>query len=108
MKTSEDKTNALPCCQVDEIACHDCKYFGKPYCSSAALKDALEKISKLEDTIGQMILQMRGDCGVCKHRHEQRKTPFDIVKGEFSIPIACDSCMTKDNHPNWEYEGLPK
>lgn len=109
MKTPEEKTNALPCCQVDEIACHDCKYFGQPYCSSAALKDAMERISQLEDTIGKMILQMRGDCGVCKHRHAQDAAFRSAAKhGDFAMTDICAECIRKESRPNWEYEGLPK
>lgn len=92
---NEDSKQALPCCQVDEVACHDCKYFGQPYCSSVALKDAQERIGKLEKQIDRMLLQMHGDCGVCKHKA--------------AIGAPCVGCLTstKLDRPNWEYEGLP-
>ena len=92
MKTPDDKTIALPCCQVDEIACHDCKYFGKPFCANVALKDALEKIKTLEEQIDLMKIQMRGDCGVCKYRNDAR----------------CHMCLEKGDRALWEYEGLPE
>lgn len=108
MKTHEDKTNALPCCQVDDVACHDCKYFGKPFCASIALKDALARIAQLETTIDLMIAKMHGDCGVCKHRHEQKSIfRAAIAKGEFIMAKRCADCLTSEGRPLWEFEGLP-
>lgn len=95
MKSPEDTTNALPCCQVDEVACHDCRYFGQPFCSSVALKEAQENIRQLEKLINRMLMQMHGDCGVCKHKE--------------AIGAPCAGCLTsRRNRPAWEYEGIPE
>ncbi len=108
MKTHDDKTNALPCCQVDETACHDCRYFGQPFCSSVALKDALARISQLETVIDLMEGQMRGDCGLCKHRHEEEEAFRKSIRGgEFIMTKRCADCLTGEGRPLWEYEGVP-
>ena len=93
MKKDEAKTIALPCCQVDEVACQSCKYFGQPYCSNIALKDALAQIEELKTTIHLMQIQMQGDCGCCKHQDKEE---------------LCADCMRKLLRPHWEYEGLPE
>ena len=48
----------------------------------------------LEERIDGMLLQMAGDCGVCKHNGDTER---------------CVTCLfDKDHtHPLWEYEGFP-
>lgn len=91
MKTNSAQT--LPCCQVDEIACRDCRYFGQPHCVNIALKDAMNRIAQLEETISLMKIQMQGDCGVCRNKNK---------------PDVCAECRCIAYKPGWEYEGLPE
>lgn len=63
----------------------------------------LAYIEKLEEENMCMKIQMQGDCGICKHRHNatvRQDGPH------FSDP--CHSCIQKETRPNWEYEGLPE
>lgn len=63
---------------------------------SDVLSDALTYIHQLEETIMLMKLQMRGDCGCCKH-------------GRDGDMATCNKCLTmREYHPLWEYEGLPE
>lgn len=48
MKKDKGCTITLPCLQVDEVTCQTCRYFGEPYCSNVALKDAMKRIEQLE------------------------------------------------------------
>lgn len=58
---SESK-QGLPCIQVDETACHECRYFGKPYCSSVAMRDAFVHIRWLEKRVKKLtaLLEVMG------------------------------------------------
>ena len=96
----------------DEEGCEGCPYenicsFDQPYkveVDAANLIEELEaKIDKLDDQIIMMRAQMRGDCGVCKHRAGNR---FDANGVEISD--KCGECMMHETHPHWEYEGLPE
>lgn len=95
MKTPEEIKVGLAC----EVSCNNCPYHIKGSraigdCGSRAAKDAIDYIEKLEETIQLMIIQMRGDCGCCKHRTDM---------------ATCNKCLTgKGYHPLWEYEGLPE
>ena len=56
--------------------------------------DALAYILQLEERIDLMLIQMQGDCGVCKRRE---------IKDEI-----CAKCLSDTKRPMWEYEGLPE
>lgn len=109
-----DVVKALRHCALvpDEIGCEGCPYRGKcslehPYKveeDAADLIEALEaKVDKLDDQIIMMRAQMRGDCGVCKHRNRNRFDEINVFISEI-----CGECMIESTHPNWEYEGLPE
>lgn len=55
--------------------------------------DALAYIEQLEERIDLMMIQMRGDCGCCKHRNAKEE--------------PCRSCLNEEDSPYWQYEGLP-
>lgn len=59
-------------------------------------KDALAYIEQLEERIDLMMIQMRGDCGVCKHRNES------------AFQSTCSECTETEDNDLWEYEGLPE
>lgn len=77
--------------------CNGCPYQNEySFCKAAMARDIIECIEGLEERISLMMIQMHGDCGVCKHRNESA----------FQSP--CAECTdTKDNEL-WEYEGLPE
>lgn len=68
--------------------------------------DALAYINQLEETISLMKIQMHGDCGVCKHREDQRVK----ADAQFGVRLspACYECLSKGGRSRWEYEGLPE
>lgn len=95
MKTPEEIKTGLKC----EVSCNHCPYYngptppdGEEY-SIRVTRDTLAYIEQLEEQIDLMKLQMRGDCGVCKH-WETNGQP-------------CVACLLDHNRPAWEYEGLP-
>ena len=94
MKTPEEIKKGLACGN-----CFSCPYFTSVKdpgdCGGQAAKDALAYIAQLEETISLMLIQMRGDCGCCKHGRDM---------------AWCNRCLTsrEDYHPLWEYEGLPE
>lgn len=100
MKTPEQIKKGLVCPVRERgtlLDCSNCTYHGKNLkpCRIAVSDDALAYIELLEEQIALMKIQMRGDCGVCRHRDS---------KGE-----PCASCMIgAGSRPNWEYEGLPE
>ena len=67
---------------------------------------ALAYIEQLEEQITLMKLQMKGDCGVCKHRNDERK----LEDKQFGCRLSpvCYECLKKDGREMWEYEGLPE
>lgn len=85
----------LECCASDE--CHgdrgECPYQYTIICVSAMAGQARKYIEQLEERIDLMLIQMAGDCGVCKHRDEEIG--------------PCDTCMHDAERHGWEYEGLP-
>jgi len=99
MKTPEEIKQGLKCCGVmtaREMPCKVCPY--DRLCKEDPnecylLPDALALIERLEERIDSMLLQMRGDCGTCKHK---------IARDE-----PCASCLLERTRPNWEYEGFP-
>lgn len=97
MKTPEEIKKALKL-HKGGSSCTKCPYyggFGEDYaCMPGLITDVLAHIDQLEETIDLMKIQMRGDCGTCKHRD---------VRGE-----PCDTCGPDHNRPAWEYEGLPE
>lgn len=95
MKTPEEIRIGLECRgDKRDPHCVDCPYHGKGLtpCRIAVCEDALAIIDQLEEQITLMMIQMRGDCGVCKHRGDNR----------------CNECLNKYDRPLWEYEGLPQ
>lgn len=95
MKTPEEIKIGLAC----EETCFNCPYFKDSKsiadCIERVQNDALAYINQLEETISLMMIQMRGDCGCCKHGKDM---------------AWCNRCLTSrgDYHPLWEYEGLPE
>ena len=80
MKTPEEIKKGLECCSKPQLSnpCKDCPYDecgcvedGK----SNVTHDALTYIEQLEEQIMCMKIQMRGDCGCCKHRGKVEVTP---------------------------------
>ena len=71
-----------------------------------ALRELVEKYKQLEERIQLMLIQMKGDCGVCKHRTDERK----VEDGQLGCRLspACYECLKKDGRSMWEYEGLPE
>lgn len=106
MKKPDETKNTLPCCQVDEVTCRECRYFGQAFCANIALKDAMTKIEQLNETISLMKIQMQGDCGCCKHRNDDRV----IEDGQMGCRLspACYECLSRGGRSQWEYEGLPE
>lgn len=100
MKTSEEIVKAVECCFSNRNMCNQCPYhelhsFVTDDCIMALKADIVICILQLEEQNSLMKVQMRGDCGVCRHRDSN---------GE-----PCASCMMgAGSHPNWEYEGLPE
>lgn len=66
-------------------------------------RNALALIEQLEEENMCMKIQMHGDCGVCKHRHNSKKR-----KDGPSFIGPCWTCVHDESRPNWEYEGLPE
>lgn len=97
MKTPEEIKYGLECCPKYE-ACTlevcECPYFMNLMCSLDLMHDALAYINELEERISLMKIQMRGDCGTCKHRSDDNG--------------PCNACVLDENRPAWEYEGLPE
>lgn len=88
---------AHPCSEVT-YDCDKCRY--KDICDNTyscdVSKEALSLIAQLEETISLMKIQMRGDCGCCKHGRD----------GDMK---RCNECLlSREYHPLWEYEGLPE
>lgn len=106
MKTPEEIRIGLECRgDKRDPHCVDCPYHGKGLtpCRIAVCEDALAIIDQLEERIALMLIQMKGDCGVCKHRSGCWIGGRDIAKS-----ITCYECMMNESRPNWEYEGLPQ
>lgn len=83
-----------PCaCGGDETKCDF--YPEKRQSEKSELEAAQEKIRQLERQIDRMLMQMHGDCGVCKHKE--------------AIGAPCVGCLTsRRNRPAWEYEDIPE
>lgn len=98
MKTPDQIKIGLALCTSDEAAAdRPCPYGGN--CEECDDKqtlkaDALAYIEELEARISLMMIQMQGDCGVCKRRE---------IKDE-----VCAKCLSNPKRPMWEYEGLPE
>lgn len=97
MRTPEELKESLNACFV-KMSCAGCNYPRSTIgfkCIVDMCKDALTYIEQLEEKIDLMMIQMHGDCGLCKHKDE--------------MGARCAECVTsKKNRPNWEYEGLPE
>lgn len=96
MRTPEEIKIGLAC----EVSCNNCAYYKGTLdgedCSSRVIRDTLAYIEQLEETISLMKIQMRGDCGCCKH-------------GKDGDMRRCNECLaSREYHPLWEYEGLPE
>ena len=64
---------------------------GRAAKASKTARDAIEEAKERADL---MLIQMQGDCGVCKRRE---------IKDE-----VCAKCLSSSKRPMWEYEGLPE
>lgn len=102
MKTDEEiKLGLELCCQDGNVSNGKCPY-GRDCeeCDSDGIQrlkaDALALINRLEEENMCLKIQMRGDCGCCKHKEV-----------EFGFE-PCDSCIDKPDRPAWEYEGIPE
>lgn len=100
MKTPDEIKNikeGLKSCSSDE--CHgdngDCPYKNNVFCMMTMAGEAMAYIEQLEEHIDLMLIQMRGDCGTCKHKEERGQICYECLEKEQS------------NKTNWEYEGLP-
>ena len=114
MKTDAEIMRALELCTKDECApdnacpyaknCEECESLQELKNDAIALIGRVkaeislskEEIARLEEENMCLKIQMRGDCGVCKHR----EVGFGYE--------PCDSCIEKPDRPAWEYEGLPE
>ena len=110
MRTPEEIKRALTCCYMCNSCGDDCPYDDMgcdiDKCTSELAKDALLYIEQLEERIQLMLIQMKGDCGVCKHRQDERK--LDDKQMGCRLSPACYECLRKDGRSMWEYEGLPE
>lgn len=110
MKTPEEIKKALKL-HKGGSACGKCPYYGSFYddyaCMPGLITDVLALIEKLEEQVMLMKIQMRGDCGCCKHRGKVEVTTTG-EKGEYHLSRECAGCLNKEDRPNWEYEGLPE
>lgn len=108
MKTPEEIKKALRICvQHDRNKCDECPYDKK--CGrkdEGMLQDIIVLIEQLEERIQLMLIQMKGDCGTCKHRLDERK--LDDKQLGCRLSPACYECLKKDGREMWEYEGLPE
>lgn len=104
-----DIVKALNVC-ANEVGCDGCFLDTpcNPECVYELQRIAAKKIEELtqeneelRDQNETMLLQLRGDCGVCRHRHNSA-----ISADGLTINEPCYTCMTKETHPNWEYEAL--
>lgn len=91
MKTPEEIKKGLERCRLEASCGNGCPYHHEG-CGDAMRSDALAYIGQLEERIALMMIQMKGDCGVCKHRGDN----------------LCNECLAKYDRPLWEYEGLPE
>lgn len=94
--THEEVKKGLECCLAPLKKCDQCPM--KPYanCTHVLKHAALIHMRELEEKVSLMMIQMQGDCGVCKHKD----AGFDAE--------PCASCITNDECASWEYEGLPE
>lgn len=94
MKTPDVIKKGLERCKDDRCICDECEFSdGNVKKWRSLMGDALAYIEQLEEKISLMKIQMHGDCGVCKHRDEERG--------------PCASCLFDRKRSNWEHEGLP-
>ena len=98
MKTDDEIKRGLHCC-AHPMNCQTCPYNPKDTsiaCRDIMERDALALINRLEEENMCLKIQMRGDCGCCKHQEvEFGREP-------------CDNCIDKPDRPAWEYEGIPE
>ena len=107
MRTPEEVKKALKACAFGCF--HDCPYHDNPSnydCQELLVADALALVEQLEEKIQLMLIQMKGDCGTCKHRMDERKVADKQLGCRLSP--ACYECLKKDGRSMWEYEGLPE
>ena len=97
MRTPEELKESLNACFVKQscTGCHYTEFIDGIHCLATMCADAMTYIEQLEEKIDLMMIQMHGDCGLCKHKDE--------------MGARCAECVTsKKDRPNWEYEGLPE
>lgn len=98
MKTPEEIKESMRQCYgwlEGTGRCDKCQYNDLDLyaCGRKLTGDALAYIEQLEERIDLMMIQMRGDCGCCKHRNAKEE--------------PCRSCLNEEDSPYWQYEGLP-
>lgn len=95
MKTPDEIKDTLKLCYTGtcDTLKHRCPYSYEGNCTDIVMSDALDYIEQLEERIDLMMIQMRGDCGCCKHRNAKEE--------------PCRSCLNEEDSPYWQYEGLP-
>lgn len=107
MKTPEEIKKAMTLCAA---GCNsNCQYIEETEdyaCQELLMADAIALVEQLEERITLMMIQMKGDCGVCKHRLDERK--LDDRQLGCRLSPACYECLKKDGREMWEYEGLPE
>ena len=98
-KRAEDILRALRCTSAIAFSFKRAKAVC-PEWSESITDDAADMISalleennRLSETIMTLRIMMRGDCGVCMHRHG----------GIGKEP--CASCIMTEEHDSWQYEG---
>lgn len=106
MKKPEEINKGLKCCVGDIQDCKQCPYRDDECCMYRVKHDAYIRIQQLEEQVSLMLIQMKGDCGVCKHRLDERK--LDDKQLGCRLSPACYECLKKDGRSMWEYEGLPE
>lgn len=109
MKSPEEIKKALECCGAGNRCATPCPFADDSSniisCTNMLAREARTCIEQLEEQISLMKLQMKGDCGVCKHRNDERK--LDDKQLGCRLSPACYECLKKDGRDMWEYEGLP-
>ena len=110
MKTHEEIKKALECCGAGKRCATPCPFADDSSniisCTNMLAREARTCIEQLEEQISLMKLQMKGDCGVCKHRNDERK--LDDKQFGCRLSPVCYECLKKDGREMWEYEGLPE
>lgn len=106
MKTPEDIKKGLASCSADE--CHgnhaDCPYIGDIMCIRNICGDAFAYIEQLERERDALLIEVEGDCEMCKHNGscvDEGYCAFCENSGSDKSP--CCNCVYSCN---WEWRGV--